>query len=150
MALYALAQCTARLLLAHHQKQGLQRAGINSRDAEEEGMREDLSIYFALAELGMEERVREGWCVCVLAPSRFYAHAFALFLFSRLNRVEPDRATWQAAHRAFTQAFLTPEDTVQQKKLVKLMKRPLPKEVADALFTYEGFLHGLGCMSLST
>jgi len=28
-----------------------------------------------------------------------------------------------------------------QKKLAKILKRPLPKEVADALFTYEGFLH---------
>jgi hypothetical protein len=42
-----------------------------------------------------------------------------------------------------------PPDTVQQKELAKLLKRPLPKEVADALFKYEGFLHGLGCMSLS-
>ena len=63
--------------------------------------------------------------------------------------MEPDRATWQAAHRAFTQAFVLPPDAVQQKKLAKLLKRPLPKEVADALFPYEGFLHGLGRMSLS-
>jgi hypothetical protein len=68
---------------------------------------------------------------------------------SRLHGVEPDRATWQAAYRAFTQAFVAPPDTVQQKKLAKLLKRPLPKEVADALITYEGFLHGLGRMSLS-
>ena len=63
--------------------------------------------------------------------------------------MEPDRATWQAAHTAFTQAFVEPPDTVQQKKLAKLLKRPLPKEVWDALFKYEGFLHGLGRMSLS-
>jgi len=61
----------------------------------------------------------------------------------------PDRATWQAAYRAFTQAFVVPPDTVQQKKLVKLLKRLLSKEVADALFTYEAFLYGLGRMSLS-
>ena len=29
----------------------------------------------------------------------------------------------------------------------KLSRRPLPKEVGDALFAYEGFLHGLGDMS---
>jgi len=127
MALHALAQCTARLLLAHQQKQGRQRAGISSRDSEEESLREDWSVYCALADLGMEERVKGGW----------------------LHGVEPDRATWQAAHRAFTQAFVAPPDTVQQKKLAKLLKRPLPKEVTDALFTYEGFLHGLGRMSLS-
>ena len=66
--------------------------------------------------------------------------------------MEPDRATWQAAHTAFTHAFVDfvdPPDTVQQKKLANLLKRPLPKEVADALFTYEGFLHGIGRMSLS-
>ncbi|KAN0102359.1 hypothetical protein V8E52_012024 [Russula decolorans] len=127
MALHALAQCTARLLLAHQQKQGRQWAGITSLDNEEDGMRKDWSVYCALADLGMEERVKGG----------------------RLHDVELDRATWQAAHRAFTEAFLAPPDTVQQKKLAKLLKRPLPKEVADALFTYEGFFHGLGRMSLS-
>jgi hypothetical protein len=74
---------------------------------------------------------------------------FASLLLSRLHGVEPDRVTWQAAHSAFTQAFVAPPDTVQQRKLAKLLKRPLPKEIADALFTYEGFLHGLGRMSLS-
>ena len=75
MALHALAQCTARLLLAHQQKQGRQRAaGISSRDSEEEGMREDWTVYCALADLGMEERVKGGWCVracvCVLRALR--------------------------------------------------------------------------------
>ena len=50
---------------------------------------------------------------------------------------------------AFTQAFVEPSDMVQQKKLAKLLKRPLSKELVDALFKYEGFLHGLGRMSLS-
>ena len=50
---------------------------------------------------------------------------------------------------AFMQAFVAPPDMVQQKKLAKLLKQPLPKEVAGALFTYEGFLYGLGRMSLS-
>ena len=47
MALNTLAQCTARPLLAHQQKQkqGHQRAGIGSRDSEEEGMGEDWSVY---------------------------------------------------------------------------------------------------------
>ena len=73
MALHALAQCTARLLLAHQQKQkqGRQQAGISSRDSEEEGMREDWSVYCALADLGMEERVKGGWCVCVLCTLKY-------------------------------------------------------------------------------
>jgi hypothetical protein len=44
---------------------GRQRAGVSSHDSEEEGMREDWSVYCALADLGMEERVKGGWYVCV-------------------------------------------------------------------------------------
>jgi hypothetical protein len=76
MALHALAQCTARLLLAHQQKQGRQRAGSGGGgggggggEEEEEGMREDWSVYCALADLGMEERVKGGWCVCICVPA---------------------------------------------------------------------------------
>ena len=63
MALHALAQCMARLLLTHQQKQkqGRQRAGIGSHNGEEEGMRENWSVYWALADLGMEEPVKGGW-----------------------------------------------------------------------------------------
>ena len=94
MALHALAQCTARLLLAHQQKQGRQRAGISSRDGEEEGMREDWSVYCALADLGMEERVKGGWYVSVSAfcassgitGSLSYAHAFASLLLYKVAR----------------------------------------------------------------
>jgi hypothetical protein len=68
---------------------------------------------------------------------------------SRLHGADPDRETWQAAHSAFVQAFVLPPDTASIKKLAKLLKRPVPKDVADALFTYDGFLHGLGRMSLS-
>jgi hypothetical protein len=56
---------------------------------------------------------------------------------------------WQAAHSTFVQAFVLPPDPASQKKLAKLLKRPPSKDVADALFTYDGFLHGLGRMSLS-
>lgn len=69
--------------------------------------------------------------------------------YSRLQGAEPDRTMWQAAHRAFVQAFVLPPDPASQKKLAKLLKRPPSKDVADALFTYDGFLHGLGRMSLS-
>ena len=115
MALHALAQYTARLLLAYQQKQqGRQQcAGIGSRDGEEESVREDWSVYCALADLGMEGRVKGGWCVCVCvlhAPSQVSTHSHTLLslLLSRLHGVEPDRTTWQAAHRSFTQAFVAP------------------------------------------
>ena len=129
MALHALAQCTAWLLLAHQQKQGRQRAGMGSRNSEEEGMREDRSVYNALADLGMEGRVKRGWYVSVSAFCAFpditsslsCARAFLPFFFSRLHGVEPDRATWQSAHRAFTQAFVTPPDMVQDSLYVALM-----------------------------
>ena len=125
MALHVPAQCTARLLLAHRQKQkqGRQRAGIGSRDNEEEGMRSD----WALADLGMEERVKRVWCVyvCVL-------HAFRYRLIDCLYP-----------------QLVAPPEAVPQKELAKLLNRPLPKGLADALFTYEVFLHCLGRMTLS-
>ena len=94
MALHALAQCTAGLLLAYQQQkkqQGRQqRAGIGSHDGEEVGVREDWSVYCALAGLGMEERVKGGWCVCVYvcvlhAPSQVstHSHAFLSLLVAR-------------------------------------------------------------------
>ena len=87
MALHALAQCTARLLLAHQQKQGRQRADISSRDGEEEGMRKDWSVYCALADLGMEERVKGGWCVRPqIFDSLFYAHAVRVILVLKVAR----------------------------------------------------------------
>ena len=120
-------------------------------------MCKDRSAYCALADLGMEERVKGGWYVCVLcpAPTQISTHrstalvCFASLLLLRLHGVELDRATWRAAYRAFKQAFVALSDTVRQKKLAKLLKRPLPKEFADALFTYEGFLHGIRRMRLS-
>src|SRR6266702_1594928 len=48
MALHALTQCAARLLLA-------QQAG-------DDVLRDDWRVYRALAELGMEERAQGGWC----------------------------------------------------------------------------------------
>lgn len=78
-----------------------------------------------------------------------YVCARVTLSLSRLQGAEPDRATWQAAHKAFRHAFVEPPDAAWQKKLAKVLKRPPPKEVADALFMYDGFLHGLGRMSLS-
>ena len=38
---------------------GPQRAGISNRDSEEEGVHRDRSVYRALADIGMEGRVKE-------------------------------------------------------------------------------------------
>ena len=125
MGLHVLAQCMARLLLAlqQKQKQGRQRAGIGSRDSEEQGRRSDWGVFWALADLGMEEQVKRGWCVyvCVLHAFRYRLIDCSFSQLSRLYGVEPDRATWQAAHIAFTQALVAPPETVQQKELSKLL-----------------------------
>ena len=70
-------------------------------------------------------------------------------LASRLG-AEPDRAMWKKAHKLYVQAFQEPTTDAEKKRLAKLLKKPLPQDVADALFDYEAFLRGLGRMSLST
>jgi hypothetical protein len=48
------------------------------------------------------------------------------------------------------QAFDVPATPAEQKKLARLVKKPLPNVIHHALFTYGEFLRGLGRMSLST
>ncbi|KAI0056815.1 SET domain-containing protein [Artomyces pyxidatus] len=110
MALHAITQCTARLLLAN------QSGSID----------EDWKIFRAFAELGMEERAKGSW----------YGGA------------EPDRASWTKAHQLYVQAF-KPSNAVEQKKLARILKKSLAEDISEALFSYSGFLHGLGRMSLN-
>jgi len=64
---------------------------------------------------------------------------------------EPDRAAWKKAYTLFLQAFKEPKTPQESKKLAKLLKKPLPEDIEHALLDYEdGFLRGLGRMSLST
>lgn len=69
---------------------------------------------------------------------------------SRLGDAEPDRETWRKAYQLYVQAFREPTAAGDKKKLSRLLKKPLPKEVADDIFTYDAFLWGLGRMSLSS
>ena len=55
MALHALAQCTARVLLTYEQ--------------DEKAFAEDWEVVRALAQLGMEERAKGGWYVPCYVPS---------------------------------------------------------------------------------
>jgi hypothetical protein len=48
------------------------------------------------------------------------------------------------------EAFRDPPSAADKKKLAKILKRPVRDAIADELFTYEGFLRGLGRMNLST
>ncbi|KAH9886713.1 SET domain-containing protein [Cubamyces lactineus] len=112
MALHALSQVTARVLLTYNQ--------------DEKAFEEDWEIVRSLAQLGMEERAKGGW----------------------LN-AEPDRAMWKKAHKLYVQAFHEPATETEKKRLAKLLKKPLPQNVSEALFDYDAFLRGLGRMSLN-
>ena len=57
---------------------------------------------------------------------------------------------WKKAHKLYVQAFQEPATDAEKKRLAKLLKKPPPKDVSDALFDYDAFLRGLGRMSLST
>ncbi|TFY56063.1 hypothetical protein EVJ58_g7864 [Rhodofomes roseus] len=113
MALHALAQCTARVLLAYQQDEAQAEA--------------DWRFVKAMAQLGMEQRAKGGW----------------------LNGAEPDRATWKKAFELYMQAFREPATEREKKRLARILKKPVKPEIADALFTYDAFLLGLGRMSLS-
>ncbi|KZT68013.1 SET domain-containing protein, partial [Daedalea quercina L-15889] len=113
MALHALAQCTARIMLAYQ---------LGEEQAES-----DWRYLKAMAQLGMEQRAKGGW----------------------LNGAEPDRATWKRAFELYLSAFREPATDREKKRLARILKRQLKPEIADALFTYDAFLLGLGRMSLN-
>ena len=58
--------------------------------------------------------------------------------------------TWKKAYTLFVQAFKEPKLPADEKKLARLLKRPLPEAVAAEMFAYDtGFLRALGRMSLN-
>jgi hypothetical protein len=86
------------------------------------------------------------------SPLRACIHRIYSLLISRLT--QPNTTEWQQAHRLYTQAFKSPPTPSEQKKLAKILKRPLTdelqKELDKEMFDYdEGFLKGLGKMNLS-
>ena len=66
------------------------------------------------------------------------------------HRREPDQVTWNKCYQLYFQAFREPKSAADQKKLARIMKKPLDPEIEKYLFEYDAFLHGLGRMSLST
>ena len=63
---------------------------------------------------------------------------------------EAARDSWKKAYGLYLQAFKKPETSHEQKKLAKLLKKPLPADVEQDLFDYSlGFLRRLGMVSLS-
>ncbi|KAI0944631.1 hypothetical protein AcW1_002297 [Taiwanofungus camphoratus] len=113
MALYALVQLTARILLTFQE--------------DESALQEDWSFVRSLAALGMEDRAKGDW----------------------MKGVEPDRATWKQSFQLFIQTFQQPSTVQEKKKLARLLRKPLTKEITDYLFGYDSFLLWLGCMSLN-
>ncbi|KAJ6463516.1 hypothetical protein C8R45DRAFT_878433 [Mycena sanguinolenta] len=120
MALHALIQCTARLLLANA--------------AGEEVLAADWAVVRGFAVLGMEERARYSFRS---EPDReTWKAAFELFC-----------ATF---HRPRREDGPTKNHTAEEKKIAAILRKPLPAEIEAALFSYDtGFLHGLGRMSLN-
>ncbi|KIJ60899.1 hypothetical protein HYDPIDRAFT_97759 [Hydnomerulius pinastri MD-312] len=88
---------------------------------------DDLQVVQGLAELGMEER----------------------FKALRDQGVEPDRENWRKAYGLYQQAFKEPKTVGEQKKLAKILKKPISEIMDKDLFDYDAFLRGLGRMSLN-
>jgi hypothetical protein len=66
-----------------------------------------------------------------------------------MHRREPDQITWNKCYQLYFEAFREPKSVADQKKLARIMKKPLDPEIEKYLFEYDGFLRGLGRMSLS-
>ncbi|KAF5336557.1 hypothetical protein D9611_006501 [Ephemerocybe angulata] len=94
---------------------------------DEATLKADWDVFRSLAALGMEERAKYSF-----------------------GEKEPERSTWKKAHQLVVQAFKEPRNVGDQKRLAKILKKPLPAEIEQDLFEYEpGFLMNLGKMSLN-
>jgi hypothetical protein len=135
MALNALAQCTSRILLANQ--------------VGEETLKADWVIVKGLAVLGMEERFLYSFSSYVDCFNIIISME-ELILNKRFMDPEAARDSWTKAYDLYLKAFRKPETMQEQKKLAKLLKKPLPADVEHDLFDYSlGFLRRLGMVSLS-
>ena len=141
MALNALAQCTSRILLANQ--------------VGEETLKADWVIVKGLAVLGMEERFLYSFRSYVICFKKFFfsqREELIFFFWNEKRSMDPEAArdSWKKAYDLYLQAFKKPETLHEQKKLAKLLKKPLPADVEHDLFDYsQGFLRRLGMMGLS-
>ncbi|KAF9269757.1 SET domain-containing protein [Marasmius fiardii PR-910] len=137
LALHALAQLTSRLMLANQ---------VDPKLAEE-----DWRIYSSLAQLSLADRVKYSLndrCVHCLGILGLISTFFVL-LASDADPHAINQPGWEKAFELYIQAFRHPTSNGDQKKLAKLYKKPLKPEIERELFEYEGFLRGLGRMSLN-
>lgn len=62
----------------------------------------------------------------------------------------PDMTSWKTAHSLTVQAFLEPTKQQDKKRLMQILKRPIPDDIKAKLFDFDKYLHALTSMSLST
>jgi hypothetical protein len=67
----------------------------------------------------------------------------------KVTGLEPDQASWKMCFQLYLQAFREPKSAPDQKKLARILKKPLNPDVEKDLFDYDSFLRGLGRMSLN-
>ena len=63
--------------------------------------------------------------------------------------MEPDHESWRGAFELYLQAFKEPRTPAEQKKLARILKKPIPEELQKYTFEYQAFLRGLGRMGIS-
>jgi hypothetical protein len=90
--------------------------------------------------------VSERFCVSLLAN---LAGRILIDNLGRDKGVEPDRESWKKAYELYLWTFKAPKASHEQKKLARILKKPIPESIEKDLFEYDAFLHGLGRMSLS-
>ncbi|KAF9074395.1 hypothetical protein BDP27DRAFT_187636 [Rhodocollybia butyracea] len=87
---------------------------------------EEWRIATSYATLSMEDRSKQGF-----------------------QKAEPDHEAWRKAFSLYMQAFKEPSSVLEQKKLARIIKKPVKAEISQGLFQYDAFLRNLGKMNLN-
>ncbi|KAK7045435.1 hypothetical protein VNI00_007688 [Paramarasmius palmivorus] len=101
----------------------------NQVDASGNLLEEDWRLCSALAQMSLEDRAR--------------------YSFGQSEEEVKNNPGWKKAYDLYIQAFQKPTSPIEQKKLAKIFKKPLRADIEAELFSYQGFLRGLGRMSLN-
>ena len=121
-----------------------------ANQAGDESLKGDWLIVKGFATLGMEERFLFSFSSYVNCSLSIISIQEELILNERSVDLESARVSWKKAYSLYLQAFKEPKTIQEQKKLAKLLKKPLPADVEHDLFDYSlGFLRTLGMVSLS-
>ncbi|KAF8637143.1 hypothetical protein AX17_003047 [Amanita inopinata Kibby_2008] len=118
-----------RWMALHALTQTTSRILLANQQQDDFGVDAEWQFVRALAEMGMEERYK--------------------YSFKSAGHPEPDRATWKKAFELYVQAFKQPTTVAEQKRLGRMLKKPLQSDIDQELFDYNGFLRHLGKMNLN-